>query len=428
MSRAVRGTLSAMSDTSARRLTTGPWSAVTLPVALLRDGYLFWEGRRRRTGGETVQARLLTERATAVRGADAAHFFYGDFFDGERATERSSALPMTQVGALFGRGPVHTLDGAQHAHRKAVFNGLLGAEAARDVTTGLAARWDERAPRWSGAVDVFDEIGPMLLEVGCDWAGIPLADDEIAGRTRDMLAMVDGFGAPSGRQLRARRARRRTDAWSQALVEESRRSPADAGPPRPLDVVARHRDEHGRLLPAHTAAVEVVNLIRPLVAVSWLVAGLFEALDVHPRTRDDVLAERVSTTNVAQEVRRTYPFVPFLAARATRDLSWDGVAIPAGTLVVLDVWGTNHDPRIWRDPDAFDPSRFQRTPVTPYNLVPQGGGSREGGHRCPGEDVTLAVLGTLVDRVAALRYRVVGPRAQLRRMPPRPRLLVHAGR
>jgi fatty-acid peroxygenase len=200
-----------MDDTAARRPTagqiTGPWSAVTLPVALLRDGYLFLQNLRRRAGSETVQARLLTEHVTAIRGADAAHFFYG-----EPATERSSALPMTQVGALFGRGAVHTLDGAAHAHRKSVFNGLLGAGAARDVTAGLVARWDERAPRWSGAVDVFDEIGPMLLEAGCDWVGIPLADDEIAGRTRDMLAMVDGFGAPSGRQLRARRARRRSHA------------------------------------------------------------------------------------------------------------------------------------------------------------------------------------------------------------------------
>jgi fatty-acid peroxygenase len=410
--------MSTTSDASSRAALLG---AVSNPVSLLRHGYRYWETMRRRTGSEVVHARLLNERVTAIRGADAAHFFYG-----EAATERASALPTSLVGALFGRGAVHTLDGSPHAHRKDVFNGLLGPAAAHQVMTDVAARWDDRSPRWSGAVDVFEEVGPMLLEAGCAWVGITVSDDEVAGRTRDMLAMVDGFGAPSARQVRARRARRRTDAWIIGLVEEARRSPD--GTPTPLDVIARHRDEDGELLPAHTAAVEVINLIRPLVAVSWLVAGLFEVYDVFPDRRDDVIAERVSATDVAQEVRRTYPFVPFLATRATRDLRWQETTVPAGTLLVLDVWGTNHDPRIWRDPSVFDPSRFQRTPVTPYNLVPQGGGSRDGGHRCPGEDLTLAVLTTLVDRVATLRYTVVGPRSQLRRMPSPHRLLVHVGR
>lgn len=101
---------------------------------------------------------------------------------------------------------------------------------------------------------------------------------------------------------------------------------------------------------------EVINLVRPLVAVSWLVSGLFEAYDGYPRVREDVLTERVSSMNVAQEVRRTHPFVPFLATRATRDLSWRDVPIPDGTLIVLDVWGTNHDPQVWRDPGVFEPA------------------------------------------------------------------------
>jgi fatty-acid peroxygenase len=52
--------------------------------------------------------------------------------------------------------------------------------------------------------------------------------------------------------------------------------------------------------------------------------------------------------------------------------------------------------------------------------VPQGGGDRYRGHRCPGEDVTLGVLTALVPRIAELSYVVAGPRPGLRRMPPEP--------
>jgi fatty-acid peroxygenase len=399
---------------------SAPSFGLANPMSLLNRGYEFWETERQRSGSELVQKRLLHERITAIRGPEAAQFFYE-----EPCTERGSALPTPLVGPLFGKGPVHMLDGADHRHRKSMFNGLLDADAAVQVTAGLAQRWDERVSGWRW-IDVFDQVGQLLLESGAEWLGIQLSPHEVPGRTRDLLAMVDGFGAPSGRQLKARRARRRTDAWAAQLIESARGSAVEGR--KPLDVVAHHRTESGELLGVHTAAVELINLLRPLVAVTWLVSGMFQAYDVNPDRRAEVLDERVSATDVAQEVRRQTPFVPFLATRATEDMSWQDAVIPRGTLIVLDVWGTNHDPRIWHDPAVFDPGRFKQTPVTPYNLVPQGGGFRETGHRCPGEDLTLAVLMTLVHRVAELSYKVVGPRADLRRMPPKPHLKMRIGR
>ncbi|WP_435863063.1 hypothetical protein [Streptomyces massasporeus] len=56
-------------------------------------------------------------------------------------------------------------------------------------------------------------------------------------------------------------------------------------------------------------------------------------------------------------------------------------------------------------------------------LIPQGGGDREAGHRCPGEDVTIALLRTLGPRLARLDYDVPeqDPRIPLNRMPARVR-------
>ncbi len=405
---------------AAPTLLARPFDAISQPAGLLRHGYRHWELMRQRTGSEIIQTRLLNERVTVVCGAEAAQFFYDTSH-----SERSSALPTSLVGALFGIGAVHMLDGDAHLHRKTMFNRMLDEYASAAVCAGVAKRWDERAPGWLGYVDVFEELAEILFEAVTEWIGLPDSGPQTRARTQDMLALVDGFGAPSTRQLRARAARRRAQSWVGEFVEDARRASTDAH--TAAGAVIAHRDERGELLDVHTAAVEIINLVRPFVAVSWLVSGLAMSCQAGSSWREEVRAESVSATDVAQEVRRTYPFVPFLATRATHDLVHRGAAIPGGSLIVLDVWGTNHDPRFWSAPDSFDPRRFRTTPVTPYNLVPQGGGDRHTGHRCPGEDLTLAVLTTLVPRLAALPYSVIGDPPGLRRMPPKPRsrLRVH---
>ena len=58
----------------------------------------------------------------------------------------------------------------------------------------------------------------------------------------------------------------------------------------------------------------------------------------------------------------------------------------------MDLYGTDRDPRLWHDPDRFDPERFRREPADPAGLVSHGAGSAEGGHRCPGEAMTQVLI------------------------------------
>jgi len=104
------------------------------------------------------------------------------------------------------------------------------------------------------------------------------------------------------------------------------------------------------------------------------------------------------------EVRRFYPFTPFLGGRAARDLRFQRTDIRRGTTVLLDVYGQHHDPRVWTEPYAFHPERFLHRPVGEFELIPQGGGDPRTGHRCPGEQITVAVLGALAQRLARLEY------------------------
>jgi fatty-acid peroxygenase len=71
-------------------------------------------------------------------------------------------------------------------------------------------------------------------------------------------------------------------------------------------------------------------------------------------------------------------------------------------MVLLDLYGQNHDPQLWEDPYAFRPERFLGREIGEFDLVPQGGGDPRTNHRCPGEQITVALLAALAPRLAAL--------------------------
>ena len=156
---------------------------------------------------------------------------------------------------------------------------------------------------------------------------------------------------------------------------------------------ADYREPDGSLLPRRTAGSELLNVLRPTVAVDRFI--VFPALALHrnpdwtQRLRDGT---DVDVEHFVQEVRRTTPFFPAVGALALRPFRVEDTDVPAGRLVVLDLHGSNHHPAVWTDPDRFDPDRFAGHRPGPYDLVPQGGGEHRTGHRCPGEWIVIALM------------------------------------
>jgi fatty-acid peroxygenase len=387
-------------------------------LALLAKGYTWLPDRRLHTAAPLVRTRLMGQHAVGLHGPEAVRFFYD-----EQHVERGTALPGPVLSTLFGHGAVHTLDGPGHRERKAMFLSLLtGPETVAELVDRVTAVWDETIESWSDRpVVLFDEASRILTRGVCRWAGIPL--DDADSTAQDMVAMVDGFATAGPRHWRARRARAHSEAWLGGLVEDVREGRATAPAGSALDTVVRHRDADGGLLDPHTAAVELLNVIRPTVAVCWFIAYAGHALrtpGVRDRLREDDPAYAVA---FAHELRRFYPFAPFLGGRAVTDLEWRGEPIPAGTLILLDLYGQNHDPDLWDEPYAFAPQRFVGRPPHRDELVPQGGADRATGHRCPGEDITVALLAALGPRLARLEYDVPEQdlRIPLNRIPARVR-------
>lgn len=391
--------------------------------SLLAQGYAWLPDRMRRAARPFVRARLLGRHAVALRGPDAVRFVYD-----ERHVRRHGALPEPVKSTLFGHGAVHTLDGQAHRVRKAMFLSLLtDPDRVAELTDRTVEAWDEAVERWTRQprVVLFDEAGRVLARGVCRWAGVPLEDVEAGPVARDLVAMVDGFAVLGPRHWRARAARRRREAWLARLVEGVRDGSVDVPAGSAVAVVASHRDVDGEVLDPRTAAVELLNILRPTTAVCWFVAFAAHALHRWPehRTRLREDGDGAYAEAFVHEVRRFYPFAPFIGGRAVTDLVRRGEPIPSGALVLLDLYGQNHDAELWKEPYSFAPERFLGRTVGRDELVPQGGGDRALNHRCPGEDVTVSLLKALSTRLARLEYEVPEQDLSipLRRVPARPR-------
>jgi fatty-acid peroxygenase len=138
------------------------------------------------------------------------------------------------------------------------------------------------------------------------------------------------------------------------------------------------------------------------VYIAFVASSLHRYPAIRARVVDDAQVEAF-----VQEVRRFHPFFPAVVARVRESFEWRGFRFPAGTRTMLDLYGTNHDKRIFTEPQAFWPARFTRGAPDPFGFIPQGGGEHMGGHRCPGEWITVALMkGAVRMLTRRLRYDV----------------------
>ncbi|AKJ30409.1 cytochrome P450 [Caldimonas brevitalea] len=388
-------------------------------IALLANPYSFITERCNRHGSELFTARIMLQPTICMSGPRAAQLFY----DARRFT-RVSAAPEPLRATLFGDGGVQTLDGEPHKIRKGLFMAVLGPDRVAALADRCAQEWHRHAEAWArqgGQVVLYPALHTLLTAAVCDWAGVPVPPDELPTRAEQLTALFDRAAAKGAGHLQSRRARKHAEDWISGLIEDIRGGRLETPPDSAAARVAQHRDADGSLMPPRVAAVELLNVLRPTVAVSVFIVQAAHALHVYPECRLPLQkAEPGYADAFVDEVRRYYPFFPAVVARVRDDFEWEGYHFPKGRRVMLDLHGTNRDPRAWRDPDVFRPERFRDTPPGLYNFIPQGGDVAATHHRCPGEGVAKALTKVALDfLVQRLRYRVPEQdlRLNLKRLP-----------
>lgn len=364
-------------------------------LALMQEGYLFIKNRVERYQSDLFEARILGQRAICMSGEEAAKVFY----DTERF-QRKGAAPKRVQKTLFGVNAIQTMDDQTHIHRKLLFMSLMTPPHQKRLAELVMEQWQASAVQWE-AVDkiiLFEEAKNLLCRVACHWAGVPLKESEVKERAEDFGAMVDAFGAIGPRHWKGRIARPRAEKWIKGIIEDVRAGELKADEDSALFAMAFHKELDGSQLDSHMAAVELINVLRPIVAIATFITFSALALHEYPQYKHKLQSGNSNDLEMfSQEVRRFYPFGPFIGARVRKDFTWKQCNFNEGMLVLLDMYGTNHDSRIWENPNEFRPERFNDRDENLFNFIPQGGGDPAKGHRCPGEGITVEVMKTSLD-------------------------------
>ncbi|WP_347443830.1 cytochrome P450 [Martelella sp.] len=380
--------------------------------ALLREGYLFMPRRHAGLEAPIFRTRLMLRNVVCLAGPEAARLFY----TGDIVTRRG-AMPQTTLRLLQDKHSVQQLDGSAHRNRKALFIRMLVQNPARidDLVSRFRDAWLRRLPVWErqGRLVLSSTCESLLAEAALSWAGLPANEHAVKRDAPILSSMIRNAGrfGPATAAALVRRANmeRRLRAEIRAIRSGARKPPDKS----PAAEIARHRDETGALLSPSVAAVELLNILRPIVAVGRYI--VFAAMMLHqkPAWRARFSdGSREGLDRFAEEVRRIAPFFPFIGGVLMREAECYGYRLEKGQWVLLDLYGTCHDPRWFVEPDEFRPERDLSWQKDVYRFIPQGGGDAVGSHRCPGERATVALIAEAV-RLLAYRMSFEVPRQDL---------------
>jgi fatty-acid peroxygenase len=370
---------------------------------LLRYGYEFISRECKSLKTDIFKSHLLFQPTIFMRGPDCARLFYD-----ESLFQREHAAPARMTRTLTGSGGVQGLDDTDHRDRKRMFMSAFNADSVNRLNNIIKAEWLSSAERWSrkASVSLKTESEQTIFRGVAAWSGIKVKEDEVERLTALTVELFESPGKIAWGYFKGIVARHRLERWLASLIKKVRESSSPKPPTDALHQVALHRDRNGQWLPEKVAAVELLNVIRPTVAVARYVVFAALALNCYSQKLKS-LSDPEYLRAFVQEVRRTTPFFPFAVARVRRTFCWNGYQFPKGTRTILDLYGTNHYESVWDNPYKFRPERFLEKRPDRFEFIPHGGGDYLTGHRCAGEAIAVELLSSAVSFLSQeIRYDV----------------------
>lgn len=268
------------------------------------------------------------------------------------------------------------------------------------------------AQRRDGAVvDIGEVLSRMTLEVleqtlfSQGIGSEPTAFQHAVSRYFDTIGRVDPFdllGAPAFLpRVRRTLGRGSLEFFNKAVnaIIAKRRALLDSGAAAPLDLLtllmSAKDPESGRAISEADVRANIVTFIgagheTTGCALTWTLYLLSQSPEWRERAEADAdeafaadgsvsLEGREILRAVLEEALRLYPPAPMLSRAAIADDELSGVAIPAGTVVMVSTFVLHRRRGLWDDPDAFDPSRFlgaRRERIDRFAYIPFGAGPR----------------------------------------------------
>ena len=357
----------------------------------LKKPYEFISENCSRYNSDVFEARLFFRKTYFFRGEKATELFYAS----DNFMRAGAAHEAIKASLLGKKNCVQNLDGETHLLRKKLFLDVLSPSRISSLSDLVGEKLLQNATHWAkeSRLNFYESSQKILTEAACQWLGIPLDEKDVEKRRKQLTAMFDKAGSKGLGHLYARFQRKRAEWWIKELIQETLLERKAVSSSSIINQVIRHK-ENGVFLDLDTTANEILNLLRPIVAVAVYATFIAHALEMNPELRQYVNESSKNLENFVHEVRRFYPFFPAIMAKTKLSFEFNGYYIRKNRRALLDIYGTNHDPRLWRNPDKFDPDRFNDQVIKEFNFIPQGGGNAATNHRCAGEQATIEIMKT----------------------------------
>ncbi|XP_010059880.3 isoflavone 3'-hydroxylase [Eucalyptus grandis] len=212
-----------------------------------------------------------------------------------------------------------------------------------------------------------------------------------------------------GRERRMVDVAKRSDVILQGMIDElrSRRKRSDSG--REVEsetmidsmLLEGYSDDiiKGQILSILSAGTDTST-----VTIEWAMSLLLNHPDVMKKAQaklDDIVGrDRLANEadiqklpclqNIINEVLRLFPPAPLLVPHeSAEDCMVGGFNVPRGTMILVNAWAIQRDPKVWDDPTSFIPKRYQGLEEDhAYRLLPFGMGRRS----CPGAGLANRVV------------------------------------
>ncbi len=182
-----------------------PWEeGIDHSLSLMREGYMYILNRRKSFNSNVFETRLLGKKAICMVGKEAAKVFY----DTEKF-KRKDAAPNRAVQTLFGKNGVQALDGQDHKHRKEMFMSIMSPKGLQNLTNITKKQWKTALNKWEqmDKVILYEEVKEIMCRTACQWAGVPLEEEDVKKMTKDLAAMFESPAAVGPNHWLGRNAR-----------------------------------------------------------------------------------------------------------------------------------------------------------------------------------------------------------------------------
>jgi cytochrome P450 len=378
------------------------WPVVGRTLAVLADP----KGEVERMAakyGLVYRSRLLGETSISMLGPEANEFVLLD----QSKIFSSSHGYETFLGRLFPRC-LMLLDFDEHRLHRRALSFAFKSGPMKSYLTALDAGISARVAQWRRSPGPM-QFYPAMKQLTLDLAATSFLGDAIGPEVDEVnRAFIDMVAAavapirqpwPGTQMARGVKGRARIVAYFSEQIPRRR----DKGGDDLFSQLCRATHDDGAMLSTQDI-IDHMNFMM-MAAHDTLTSSLtafVAALAANPqwqqRLRDEVMAlgaaagepttfdnlEAMPLSEMAfKETMRQRPPVSSIPRRATRDFSFSGFAIPAGTLVGINPLFTHHIPEIWPDPERFDPMRFSNEAQRDrdrFAWLPFGGGA----HLCLG--------------------------------------------